>query len=352
LATRRPYLDWLRGVGVLVMIQAHVIDAWTQESGRESRVYEMVRLVGGIGGAPLFLFLAGVALAFAAGRRVRAGLAPAGAAARASARGWQIFGLALLFRLQSWILGGGDPLRILAVDVLNVMGLAMVVSGSLWGMGRTRSTRGLLLGIAAVIVAFSTPLWRASEAIAVLWDPVESYLRPAPGTLAFSLFPWMGFVFAGSAAGVWLESAATAREERVAIGVLTGAGLALAFGGYAASFLPPLYPQSDYWTSSPAFFCVRLGLVVASLSLAHTWTSRAGGRWSPVANLGRSSLLVYWVHVELAYGVVSLPLHGRLPIGAAALGVILVSLLMYAVVESKSRWFPWLTPFRRLVVPA
>jgi uncharacterized membrane protein len=329
-----------------------VVDAWTREASRESRGFELVALIGGIGGAPLFLFLAGVALAFAAGRRERNGVDAAVAASLARARGWQLFGLALLFRLQSWILGGGDPRAMLAVDVLNVMGLAMVVAGLLLNVGRRRSTRAALFVMAVVLVAFSTPVWRASDTLALVWDPVERYLRPPPGTVAFSLFPWTGFVFAGSAAGLWLESAATAREERLTLGVLSGVGVALALAGYASSFLPSLYQQSDYWTSSPAFFCVRLGLVVASLSCAYAWTARFGVPVSPVAEMGKSSLLVYWVHVELAYGVVSLPLHRQLPLEASLVGVALMSLLMCLVVRFKGRWSPWVAPFRRLLVPA
>ena len=56
---RRTYLDVLRGVAVLVMIEAHVIDAWTREADRHSRAFGKSLILGGFG-APLFLFLAGV----------------------------------------------------------------------------------------------------------------------------------------------------------------------------------------------------------------------------------------------------------------------------------------------------
>ena len=70
---RRQYLDWLRGVGVLVMIQGHVVDSWTLAADRGRPAYGWISLVGGLGGAPVFLFLAGVALALAAGGRIRSG---------------------------------------------------------------------------------------------------------------------------------------------------------------------------------------------------------------------------------------------------------------------------------------
>ena len=58
-ARRREYLDWLRGVAVLIMIEAHALDAWTRPADRGSAVYEWAVIVGGMG-APLFLLLAGV----------------------------------------------------------------------------------------------------------------------------------------------------------------------------------------------------------------------------------------------------------------------------------------------------
>ncbi len=38
-STRRTYLDVLRGVAVLIMIEAHVIDSWTREADRHSRAF-------------------------------------------------------------------------------------------------------------------------------------------------------------------------------------------------------------------------------------------------------------------------------------------------------------------------
>jgi uncharacterized membrane protein len=85
-------------------------------------------------GAPLFLFLAGVAIPLSAGSKLRkSGDIPA--ATRAVVRrGLEIFGLAFLFRLQAWILGWSSPRALLKVDILNIMGpsiMALRRSGAL-----------------------------------------------------------------------------------------------------------------------------------------------------------------------------------------------------------------------------
>jgi len=79
--------------------------------------------------------------------------------------------------------------------------------------------------------------------------------------------------------------------------------------------------------------------MIAALGLAWLWEQRptAGQRWSPIQALGRSSLFVYWVHVELVYGLISRPLHGAFPLwGAwAALAVLCLVMLWLAVQKER-----------------
>jgi hypothetical protein len=44
---------------------------------------------------------------------------------------------------------------------------------------------------------------------------------------------------------------------------------------------------------------------------------------------------VYWIHVELVYGLISLPLHGAFSLAGAWTGFVLFSALMLAVVVVK-----------------
>ena len=65
---RRAYLDWLRGIAVVIMIQGHTLDSWTRVADRSRAEYSWVTMVGGIG-APIFLLLAGMAMALGSGPR-------------------------------------------------------------------------------------------------------------------------------------------------------------------------------------------------------------------------------------------------------------------------------------------
>ncbi|HSK11295.1 MAG TPA: heparan-alpha-glucosaminide N-acetyltransferase domain-containing protein, partial [Vicinamibacterales bacterium] len=184
---RLSYLDWLKGLAILVMIQGHALDAWTRLEDRDTAGFGWSTLIGGIG-APMFLFMAGVSVALAATARERK-LGDAGrAAATVRRRGWEIFGLAFLFRLQAYVLNPGASLAgLLKVDILNVMGPAIVAAAALWQAGRRFGPRLLLFASAAVAFALIAPPIRTTTLIDWLPDPMEWYLRPVAGRTNFTL---------------------------------------------------------------------------------------------------------------------------------------------------------------------
>jgi uncharacterized membrane protein len=319
------------------MIQGHTVDSWTRIDDKTQAAYRWISMTWGIA-APLFLFLAGVALVLAAGARLRQGRTDAEAAALARRRGWQIFGLAFLFRLQAWLISGGDAYTtLLKVDILNVMGLAMLAGAVLWGLGRGPWSRGWLLGGAAVVVAMVTPVVRATPWLAPLPDPIEWYLRPFSGATTFTLLPWAGFLLAGGAAGFWIDSPRSPRDVRVMNAGLAVVGIVIAVGGYTASFLPPIYAQTNFWTSSPTFFFLRLGIVIALVPLAFLLDAVRAPLQSAMQEFGRASLFVYWIHVEMAYGIFSAPIHRRLSLEWALVGWALLTVFLFALVRLKGR---------------
>jgi uncharacterized membrane protein len=341
-SSRRTYLDWLRGLAVLIMIEAHLLDSWTRVPDRETRQFAYAMILGGFG-APLFLFLAGVAVPFSARSKLRRS-GDAGLAARAVARrGLEIFGLAFLFRLQAMVLSWGSVRTILRVDILNVMGPSISACAALWALGRSHRGRLTLFAVATLAVAIATPLVRALPALGVLPDPIEAYIRPVDGLSSFVFLPWTAFVLAGGVVGLVLEPLQAGSQERRANLVLVVAGLAIAYGAYRASFLPALFAQSHFWTTSPSFLFLRLGILVAAVGLAYLWESRPGaaGKWSPLRQLGRTSLFIYWIHVEMVYGLVSLGLHKRLSWGQSWIALFFFCLFMLLCSLAKDRLVAW-----------
>jgi uncharacterized membrane protein len=326
---RRGYLDWLRGLAVLVMIEAHVLDSWTRLDERQSALFGPSMIAGGFG-APLFLFLAGVSVSLSAHSKFRR----SGDADRASravvARGFQIFGLAFLFRLQACILSWGSWRSLLKVDILNIMGPSISAAGAVWGLFRSSRARWLAFLAVTAAFAFLTPPVRAVGFLSALPDPIEGYLRPRPGFTTFAFFPWAGFVFAGAASGVLLADTVSRQVERSVVIRIGIAGALLAAIAFAASYLPSPFARSEFWTSSPAFFFIRTGILTALIGIAYAWEMRPGGegKWSPLQQLGRTSLFIYWIHVEMVYGLAVRPLHKSMTFGWAWFGVLAFALFM------------------------
>jgi uncharacterized membrane protein len=333
---RRGYLDWLRGVAVLIMIEAHVLDSWTTESLRGTSGFAAAMLIGGFG-APLFLFLAGVAVALSASARLRRAGDRTVASGAVVRRGAELFGLAFLFRIQAWVLGWSSPMALLKVDILNIMGPSIAVAGALWGITRSRRAQFVVFSATTVALALLTPIvWVAP--LHPLPDPLEAYIRPVPYLSHFVFLPWGAFVLAGVIAGLLLDATPPTREGRLHLW-LTFGGLGVAALSVAALNLPSPYASSNFWTSSPCYFFFRVGLMTAAIAAAFAWQSRPGGSvsWSPLQQLGRSSLFVYWIHVELVYGLISRPLHRSLTLAQGLVVLAVFSGFMLLSTLAKDR---------------
>ncbi|MGH9159821.1 MAG: heparan-alpha-glucosaminide N-acetyltransferase domain-containing protein [Vicinamibacteraceae bacterium] len=341
-AHRRVDLDWMRGLAVVIMIGAHVLGSWTRPADKTTEAYSWTVMVAGMA-APMFLFTAGVAVALAGAGRVRRGSSVADASRSLVWRGCQIFGLAFLFRVQSWLLAPGAPAAgLLKVDILNIMGPALVGAAWLWGRSSSRRWRIVTAVAAAALFGGITPLVRSSELLGVLPDAVEWYLRPSPRGTNFTLFPWAGFVFAGLAAGeIMGMGRGRAGEARVSAGLLIAGALG-ALLAYGASYLPAVFEGSTFGTSAPSFFGWRVGLLAVILGGCYFYTRRwVEGRWSALVQFGRTSLFVYWIHVEMVYGVFSGPLHRQLPLVASLGAFVVFALFLLGLSILKTRGVAW-----------
>jgi uncharacterized membrane protein len=199
---------------------------------------------------------------------------------------------------------------------------------------------------AASICAFTfvTPFVRAVPWLSGLPDPIEAYLRPSGGYAAFPLFPWAGFLFAGVLVGDLVDAVRQGNRHRW---LLHGPLLVAGTGGVTlatmASYRPALFPTADFWHDSPTIFFIRLGVVVAVVPIA--WIieglSERGllprAPFRALVTLGRSSLFVYWIHVEMVYGVIAEPLKQALPLWATQAAWLLLTLALYQIVIWKNR---------------
>ena len=154
---RRPYIDWLRGLAVLIMIEWHAVDAWTAAEARGSEAFRIAALVGGWA-APLFLFLAGVAVPLAGASNDAKGAAwiagrPPGPSRCAAGRcspsrtssGFSRFSSICRRRWSS----------LFKPDILNILGLGLVAAAFCWGRATTPRRAVFFLVIPAAIIVLA-----------------------------------------------------------------------------------------------------------------------------------------------------------------------------------------------------
>jgi uncharacterized membrane protein len=338
-AYRLLYLDWLRGIAVLAMVHAHTLDAWTRDADRNNQLYYSLQWMGGVASG-LFLFLAGAATAMSAASKARqAGSIAAGAQA-ARRRGFEIFLLAFVFRLQAEILGFGPLQSLLKVDMLNIMGLSMMFAALVWRWPHGRTSRVATFAALTAATTFLTPLVRAAPWLAPLPDPLEAYLRPAGPYSAFAIFPWAGYLFAGVLVGDLIDALRVAGRKAAPFQIaFAAAAVGGGIGAYYASFQPALFPTASFWHDSPTIFFLRLATVTMLIPVA--WVVEAiSANTAPfraMVTSGRSSLFVYWIHVEMVYGMIAQPIKHALPLWLDQLCWAALCVVLYGIVLLKNR---------------
>jgi len=402
----------MRGLACVLMFQTHCYDAWLGGNARKTNFLKGSQLLGTLP-APLFLFLAGVSFALVTDKLIRKRLTPAEITRAMGRRGAEIFAFGLLFRLQEFLIAWGwapwsDLLR---VDVLNIIGLSMMLMALTCGLtlticGRRRdsqkdmplssSYQGMLekpapegrpslaqrfsagkggkndsspggttelsssvvrrcgsvlvaaaLAAAALIALLTPPLYTTWRPAWLPW-PLESYINGchnlgAPQPWLFPLFPWAAFAFAGLATGFILFSDQARAHTAKTLALFAAAGAAAILAARQldhSSF--HLYSTYDYWHTSPNFLMMRIGLLLVIVFLSYAWCHWGLGTrgFSPLIQLGQTSLLVYWVHIEFVYGRFALlPKRAQsIPTASRGLLEIFLFMLILSLLRTRIDW--------------
>jgi len=343
----------MRGLACLLMFQTHCYDAWLSPEARKTTFF-MYSQLGGTLPAPLFLFLAGVSFALVTDKLAKKGVSPTQIASKTIRRGAEILALGWLFRLQEYLIAWGwapwsDLFR---VDILNTIGVSMILMGGVcWivlatsGVANHRVRLGTAAAATALIISLLTPpLWTNWRPRWLPW-PLQSYVNGIhnlgePQAWLFPIFPWAAFAFSGLAVGFLLQSE-WARRNESRVFLLAGAGGLTLFEGARWLDRQPwrLYATYDFWHTSPSFFLMRAGILLMILFASYAWCRWGAAQhgFSPLIQLGQTSLLVYWVHIEFVYGRVSILSKHSQSIAGATFGLTAIFLMMLALSFTRTK---------------
>jgi hypothetical protein len=362
----------MRGLACVVMIQAHCYDSWLNPEARKTLLYRWSQELSTLP-APIFLFLAGVSFALVTEGLRQKHKPQSQIFKTALLRGAEILGLGFLLRVQEFVLGYPKSpwTDLLKVDVLNILGVSIIFMALFWRLMSVddspeastghecvslqtpqshRSWRNRLIGlsllIAAIVAIATPPLWTTHRPHFLPWM-LESYINGvhnfgSPTPWIFSIFPWCGFAFVGLAFGSFLFSDFAQRKEVAALSIVGAIGaLACALSLWWDYSNVRIYAVYDYWHSSPNFFLMRCGILLL-LTFAIFWWCRWGWAtegFSPFIQFGKTSLLVYWVHIEFVYGRLSIlpKFRSTIPLATAGMVVIFAAMLGISIWRTRAK---------------
>jgi len=397
-------------MGVVFMIQLHTSHGWLASGARNGDIWTATQFFGGLA-APIFLTLAGVSLGLQWGRAAKAGRSLQHR--RHVARGLQLVVLGYALRLQMWVIDSGAysrPISYLPIAcLLAAYALAYYASDALdaqprraawygagaltaWLIGiavvqarEPERLRGLLrvdvlqcIGASLVFLNLVTArrekrtpsrraliAWAMAIGLATYWirtltpttwpEGLAAYLTqwnaPAGKSVVglFPLFPWTAYACAGAALGLhWSRALSRDLDSRLIAGVALGAWLAL----LSSEAWPPMYrfARDHAWLAPLVRLSYKFGLVLLLSGIALALSRVSTPLLAPLRSLGRASLLVYWVHLEFAFGAAARPLLRRLDLASwsVATCALIVAMWLLAILRERTARSGWSFQRRRI----
>ena len=351
--SRLMVVDFARILAIGFMIQGHALDVLLAPAYRQGALFDVWLFLRGLT-APLFFILSGVSFILSSTRSWDDYSLPS----------WKLF--RRLSRFAFFILLGYAmhlPARTLSefryvdaagwqgwfqVDVLQCIGLTLIGLQIMVLLAKTpeRFARWAA-GLGGAVVLLTPLVW------AVDWTPylplsMASYFNASTGSL-FPLFPWSGYVFFGCALGYALRQRPATQWKPARL--LAVGGLVLIVSGICLSQpVMALYPNLDFWKTSPTLFLIRAGCVCALLAFLIYLTRGVTLPQRALRPLAQESLIIYFVHVCILYGSIWNP-GMRQVIGATlgplpTLGWICLLLLSMTLLAWTWNWFKRAEPRR------
>jgi uncharacterized membrane protein len=318
---RYGFVDLLRGFALVVMIETHVVNAYLPAALRRGEFFFWLSFVNGLV-APSFLFASGFSIELQARRKWEDWLHLGPAFWKQMRRMGFILLVAYSIHLPDFglrkFLVPHDPAfwkRAFQVDILQCIVVSLLAVNVLILLTRKRGVFFWVAASVGVVAALATPrIW--AQDFTTRWPLfVAMFLNPH-GISLFPLFPWIGFVLAGSCAAHLFLNAVEKRADARSMQRAFFVGAAAIACGWLARALPLFSAWNvGYYITSPLYVLVRLGCVVILCAGLYAMEKRLGWVPGPIRLAGQESLLVYTLHLMLVFSI----LRGKLV--AALLGL-------------------------------
>ena len=342
---RLDFIDYLRGLAVLWMIEVHVIDVCLADTLKHGWFYNLVNISNGFV-AVAFIFCAGIGFQLAFSKKETAYRSGDSALWLYLRRLGHILLLAYWLHLPAFSLqrtlqsSTAELINLYDCDVLQSIVysslLALIVSLTI----RSERVRmWTFIGLGLFSYFFIGWVWSFYPG-SVLPGPLAALLAPQPIS-KFPLVPYSGHFFMGMVVVYFFRKASNPflAAQRFLFTAFSLAAITLVLKNSPFD----LPGHEDWWHYSGGHALFRSSVVVVVLFLFYLYRDRIeGARFAGVLTLcGRESLFMYISHLMFVYGTVSNfglrhLAHNRWGVGETALVYLVIVALCYSLA---SMWY-------------
>ena len=344
---RLEYLDLIRGLFILVMVEGHTLRALLSPEVQAGLIYHYQDFIHNLTG-PAFLFASGAAFVYSTRprREVYLTWSPK---LRGRLMRWLVvliaaYALQLTYGTLRRSLAETTPDQfafLLSLNILQCIVFSLLLLQLLMRMTPSWQWFFRVSVIIALIIALLTPVaWGSGQGLP-LW--LASLISGRTRSI-FPLFPYTGFALAGAAWGHLHQLAREQGREDSFLRSCVRYAAALCVGSIAIALLPLPEIFEDFWYTSPLFFLLRVGILALLAVGARRLEPRLMSRWDMLAMAGRQSLLIYVLHLPVLFGSAFNPdtslvkwLEVPLPVGDAVAVWLVFTVAMVAV----AAWWDW-----------
>ncbi|HQF42518.1 MAG TPA: heparan-alpha-glucosaminide N-acetyltransferase domain-containing protein [Ignavibacteriaceae bacterium] len=299
--------DLLRGLVIIIMIEVHVFNAFLLPELKQTGWFSILNFINGLV-APSFLFVSGFAFQVSSSGKLDEMRKLGKAFWKKMMRIFQIIIIGYVLHLPyysfSKIINKSTQQQLdsfFAVDVLQCIGFGLLFLFTARLLIKSDKFYNYFLIVSLIIISLISPFVWKIDFNQYVHPFIGNYFNRMHGSL-FSVFPWINFLLAGGIfARYFVEARELNKEERF-IKISAIAGFVILLLGHL--FYSRLFPKTlTSIMPNPVFFLERLGYIIVLFYLCWIVDRKTNIKNSFVMDASRESLLVYWLHLVIIYGM-------------------------------------------------
>lgn len=299
--------DLLRGLVIIIMIEVHVFNAFLIPELRQTGWFSVLNFINGLV-APSFLFVSGFAFQVSSGNKLDEIRKFGKVFWKKIGRIFQIIIIGYILHFPFYLLSENSNEvtaqlieNFFAVDILQCIGFGLLYLFVFRLLIKSDKIYNYFIIFSLFAVMISAPFIWQIDFNQYIHPVFGNYLNRQHGSL-FPLIPWINFLLAGSIFAKYFVDAREKNEEEKFIKFSSVTGLIILllghffYSGLFSAKITSIIPN-------PAFYFERLGYILVLFFLCWIVDKKTNIKGSFIMDASRESLLVYWLHLIIIYGM-------------------------------------------------